>query len=232
MPEPVIDTTSLDAIRSLYFVPGTNADGIKAGLHSGAHAVCADVEDLVPAEDKDDARRTIRDQFGSAEPGGPLLLVRINPPDNVDAYRADTQLVAELPLAGVVLPLASPQSVREVAALGRPIVAMVETAAGVRAGFEIAQDPAVARMMLGPGDLGKQMGLDVRGEPDALLFIRSSLVVDCAAAGRQAPFDTPGSGEEDEFRRTVRYGRALGFRGKLCFSPAQVAIVNEEYAGS
>ena len=43
------------------------------------------------------------------------------------------------------------------------------------------------------------------------------------------PFDTPGVGADDSYRAGVRYGRALGFRGKLCFSAAQVAIVNEEY---
>jgi citrate lyase subunit beta/citryl-CoA lyase len=221
-------STDLDAVRSVYFVPGTNADGISQGLASGADALCADLEDLVPADAKAEARRIVRELFSSAGEGAPILLLRINPPDS-EHFADDEKLLTELPLGGLFLPLASASSLGAVSHYGLPIVAMIETAAGVRSAFEIASLPAAARMTLGPGDLGKQLHLDVRGEPDALLHVRSTLVIDSGAAGIEGPFDTPGVGEDESFRTAVRYGRALGFRGKLCFTPAQVAIVNEEY---
>lgn len=221
--------TALDVVRSVYFVPGTNIEGIRQGLDSGADAVCADLEDLVPTDAKGEARRIVQELFSAAADDAPMLLVRINPPGSA-FFPDDQTLLADLPLDGLFLPLASADSVRAVSGLGLPIVAMIETAAGVRSAFEMASLPATARMTMGPGDLGNQLHLEVREEPDALLHIRSTLVIDSAAAGIEGPFDIPGVGDDLAYRAAVRYGRALGFRGKLCFSGAQVTIVNEEYA--
>ena len=75
--------------------------------------------------------------------------------------------------------------------LGLPIVAIVETADGPRAGaFEIGLGSAPsARCMLGAVDLGLALGLEPRQDGHEILFARSSLVVDSAAAGLRGPVD-------------------------------------------
>ena len=70
-----------------------------------------------------------------------------------------------------------------------PIVAIVETALGVREAFAIASHERVAALLLGAVDLGLALGHEPREDGLELLFARSSLVVDCAAAGLRAPID-------------------------------------------
>ena len=61
-----------------------------------------------------------------------------------------------------------------------------------------------------------------------LLYARSKLVVDSAAAGIRAPFDIVHLDTRGRrgSRQRPRFARSLGFRGKACIHPAQVAVVN------
>jgi citrate lyase subunit beta/citryl-CoA lyase len=79
-----------------------------------------------------------------------------------------------------------------------------------------------------PGDLARELNLDL-ADPRSLLYVRSKLVIDSATAGIAGPIDIPGRSDGDEFRQDAVRARALGFRGKMCFSPAQVGIVNDVF---
>ena len=70
-----------------------------------------------------------------------------------------------------------------------PVVAIVETAAGLREAFEIASHARVQVLILGAVDLGLALGLEQREDGQELLFARSTVVVDSAAAGIRAPVD-------------------------------------------
>ena len=78
--------------------------------------------------------------------------------------------------------------------------------------------------MLGAVDLGLELGLEPRPDGLELLFARSTLVVDSAAAGLRAPFDVVHVDvrDLDGLERDCALGRSLGFRGKACIHPAQV----------
>jgi citrate lyase beta subunit len=218
----------LASVRSLLFAPGNEERKLRGALDSDADAVIADLEDAVPAGEKDRAREVVREVLGErASPGGaPLRLLRIAAPD-------DLMLAAELGVDAAVVPKATASAVRGLPA-APPVVAIVETPAGLREAHAIASTPAVAALMLGAVDLSVALGLEPYGDGLELLFARSSIAVDSAAAGIQRPIDSPclDFRDLDVVRREAEQARALGFAGKACIHPVQVAAVNAAFTPS
>jgi citrate lyase beta subunit len=215
----------LASVRSLLFAPGNEERKLRRALESDADAVIADLEDAVPLGEKERARGVVREVLG--EHGrGPLRLLRIAAP-------ADLDLAAELGVDAVVVPKATAAALRELPA-GPPAVAIVETPAGLREAHAIATTPAVAALMLGAVDLSAALGLEPYGNGLELLFARSSMAVDSAAAGIQRPFDSPclAFRDMDVVRHESALARSLGFAGKACIHPAQVAEVNAAFTPS
>jgi citrate lyase beta subunit len=149
-------------------------------------------------------------------------------------FEADLALARELTLEAVVLPKATPDAVAALGEPGPPVVAIVESAAGVRAAFEIASLPRVAVLLVGAVDLGTELGLEPGPDRSELLYARSKVVVDSAAAGIRPPIDIVHLAVHDAegLEEECRAGRALGFRGKACIHPAQVPVVNRVFAPS
>jgi len=241
----VSDDAPLASLRSLLFAPGNEERKLRGALESDADAVIADLEDAVPAAEKDRAREVVREVLGEGhadgprgadgtrgvgEPAapdpGPLRLLRI-------AAAEDLALAAELRVEAVVVPKATAAAVGELPT-GPPVVAIVETPAGLREAHAIASSPAVSALMLGAVDLSVALGLEPYGDGLELLFARSSIAVDSAAAGIQRPIDSPclDFRDLDVVRREAEQARALGFAGKACIHPAQVAAVNAAFTPS
>jgi citrate lyase subunit beta/citryl-CoA lyase len=92
--------------------------------------------------------------------------------------------------------------------------------------------PRVAALLLGAVDLGAELGLQPRPDGLEILYARSKVVVDSAAAGIRPPFDivhlevTDTEGLEEE----CRLARSLGFRGKACIHPRQLETVSRVFA--
>jgi citrate lyase beta subunit len=85
--------------------------------------------------------------------------------------------------------------------------------------------------MLGGLDLGAELGLQPRTDGAELLYARSKVVVDSAAAGLRPPFDVVHLATRDEpgLEAECRLARSLGFGGKACIHPAQVPVVNAAF---
>jgi citrate lyase subunit beta/citryl-CoA lyase len=146
--------------------------------------------------------------------------------------RADLQAVAELALDGIVVPKAEPQPLQTLAPSGPPIVALIETAIGLRRAFETATRPRVTRLMLGNVDLAAQLGATPGPAGLELLHARSTLVVDAIAAGILGPIDGPCTaiGDEDALRTETVAAKALGFAAKACIHPGQLETVHDVFA--
>ena len=224
--------TTLLTARSLLFAPADDERKLAKALASDADAVVADLEDAVAPEAKPAARAVVRRLFAAAE-GGPLRLVRVNAAGT--AFHAeDVTLTRELQLAGVVLPKATPEAVDALGEDGPPVVAIAETAQGVRLAYEIAARRRVAALQIGAVDLGAELGLEPRADGLELLYVRSKLVLDSVAAGIRSPFDVvhldirAARALEEE----CRLARTLGLRGKACIHPGQIPVVNRAFAPS
>jgi citrate lyase subunit beta/citryl-CoA lyase len=111
------------------------------------------------------------------------------------------------------------------------VVAIVETAEGLRLAHETASSPRVAALLLGAADLGAELGWEPRPDGLELLYARSKVVADSAAAGIRGPFDVVHLDTRDGagLEAAARFARSLGFRGKACIHPAQVEIVNRVF---
>jgi citrate lyase beta subunit len=157
--------------------------------------------------------------------------VRINGAET-EWFADDVALTGELELDAVVLPKATPESVEALGPEGPPIIAIVETAQGLRVAYETAASPRVELLMLGSVDLGVELRLEPRPDGLEILYARSQLVIDSAAAEIGAPIDVVHLDFRDlaGLEESARFARSLGFGGKACIHPDQVAIVNRVFA--
>lgn len=222
--------------RSALFVPATRADRIPKALASGADAVIVDLEDAVAPSDKVAARETLDSALAAMPvPNTAVpLWVRVNAGD--PWARDDLALCARhVAVQAVVMPkaeaAASLQAAHE-ASCRKPLIALIETALGFARRDEIAGHPAVFRLAFGSIDF--QLDLGIAGEGEALLMFRSALVLASRLAGLSAPLDgvTVGVSDEEAVMADATRARALGFGGKLCIHPNQVAWVNQAFSPS
>ncbi|UFW51289.1 MULTISPECIES: HpcH/HpaI aldolase/citrate lyase family protein [Bradyrhizobium] len=184
-----------------------------------------DLEDAVPPEAKQEARRCLHLCLGLSIYA---VLVGINGMDS-PWHTDDVALVSSLPIEGVVLPKAEMgrSLLRLTGDLRRclPIVALIETARGLRDTFEIAALPGIMRLAFGSIDFCAEVGCAHARE--ALLSARSSLVLASRLAGKVPPLDgvTTSIDDADLVRDNARDARDLGFGGKLAIHPGQVGPI-------
>ena len=215
----------LSHVRSLLFAPGSDERKLRKALESAADTVVADLEDAVAPAEKEAARE---------------LVARIRPPivrlnGAGTRWFADDLAMAEgLSLDAVVLPKATPESIAALGRDGPPVIAIVETAQGVRLAYETACAPRVAALILGAVDLAAEVGLEPRPDGLEILYARSKIVLDSVAAVIRPPFDIVHVDTDDDegLEAECRLARSLGFRGKACIHPQQVPIVNRVFAPS
>lgn len=216
------------SFRSLLFVPSDQPDRLEAAFSAGADAVVADLEDGVPPARKDAARAVLADRLAGMT--GAARIVRVNAADT-GLIEKDLEAISGLPLDAIVLPKATPEALDSLGPTGPPVIAVIETGAGLRVAYDIACAPRVAALALGAADLAIDLRLQPLPDASELLFARSKLVMDSAAAGIRAPFDRvfPRLTDDAGLRADARLALALGFGGKSCTHPAQPAIVNDVF---
>jgi citrate lyase beta subunit len=218
------------ALRTVLFVPAGDQRKLARALRSPTDLVIVDLEDAVPEDAKGAARAAAVSALAAA-PDGPPRAVRVNAA-GTPHHAADLEAVRDLPLDLLVLPKAEPGAVLALGPDGPPLLAIVETARGLRAAHEIASAPRVAVLMLGAADLGAELGLVPRADGAELLHARSRLVVDSAAAGVLPPVDGVALDLRDAeaLAREASLARSLGMGGKACVHPAQLDVVRRAFA--
>jgi citrate lyase beta subunit len=223
---------ALDSARSFLFVPASDERKLRKALATAADVVVADLEDAVSFAQKDAAREAVRRVLPD-EPSDALVAIRVNGADTA-FFAADVELVQELRPDVLVLPKASPAAVDALGGDGPPVVAIVETADGLREAYEVASQPRVQALIVGTIDLGVELRLEQRADGLEILFARSKAVLDSAAARVRAPIDRVWTDvrDGDGLEADARFARSLGFRGKACVHPDQIEIVNGVFTPS
>ncbi len=220
-------------IRSALFVPASRPERFAKALAAGADAVIIDLEDAVEHNMKDAARQHVR-EFAQAHPQASFLL-RVN--DATTSWFADDLAVcAEFSaVAGILLPKAeSAEQVGKAFAAGKPVLPIVESAAGVLALSEIAASPGVERLSFGSLDLMLELGTapDTAGAQLLLDHIRCQILLHSAAHRLAPPLDGvyPDFANKDGLAAVARQVRDMGFSGMLCIHPAQVPVIHSVFA--
>jgi citrate lyase beta subunit len=218
----------LFAIRSVLFLPASNPRAIAKAREAGADLVVLDLEDAVKPADKGNARSSAVDAV--ATPWSMPVAIRVNG-TGTDWHSLDLGAVAASRADFVVMPRAiSAHLVCGVAeAAGKPVLAMIETAAGVLSAAEIAAE--AAGLVAGTNDLRADLRLPLDSGRDAISTSLQMIVLAARAAGIAA-FDGVYNrlDDPDGFLAEAREGRALGFDGKSLIHPNQIAGCHEAFA--
>lgn len=209
------------------FVPANRPDRFAKAAASGADAIIFDLEDAIPAEAKDSAREALREVLVGDLP----VIVRINGAGS-RWHQADCALLAQLRVAAVMLPKA--ERVDDLERLGAmaPVIALIETAAGMAEARALARSGLAARIAFGSIDYASDIGCDHVHE--ALAGARAELVLASRLGSLPAPIDgvsadlTSSHAASDD----ARAARTLGFGGKLVIHPNQVQAVKDAFRPS
>ena len=216
------------------FVPGNRPDRIDGALASGAELVCIDLEDSVPASEKDSARKAALSAIAAARgtEAEARLALRVNGMATRAGWR-DMIAIAERDIRPAALFLPMVESAAEPELLSRmlgetcpPIVPLIETVRGLRQADAIAAVPGIGAMMFGGGDFSAQLGVKLEWAP--LLAARSAFIMACASAQVMA-IDVPYLSLKDEegLRVECLAARSLGFHAKAAIHPAQLPVIAE-----
>jgi len=211
----------MTALVSL-FVPGDRPERFVKAAGSGAGAIIIDLEDAVGVGAKEQARSVLRRP--GILPTGVEVFVRINSAGSL-WHEADIDALVGLQLTGIILPKTENRGQIEdlFRSTNLPVVALIETAQGLAACRDIASAAGVTRLAFGSIDYAADLGMaHIR---EALLSARMDIVLASRLAGLPAPIDGVTTAIDDDVTITddARYAAALGFGGKLCIHPKQVA---------
>jgi citrate lyase subunit beta/citryl-CoA lyase len=233
-------------MRSLLFAPGNHARRVEKALGLDVDGVILDLEDAVAVSQKAATRDPVVAAFGA--PRTSLLYVRVNGMGTDWCY-GDIVAVARAGLDGIILPkvehahelrtadwlIAALERERGLPIGGIDLIPIIETGLGVSNLREICRSAGrTKRLAFGAGDFTLDMAMTWSRSEAELLPYRTACVLESRAAGLEAPIDTVWADLSDGegFVASAQHAAALGFQGKMCIHPDQIAPTNTAFSPS
>jgi citrate lyase subunit beta/citryl-CoA lyase len=231
-------------MRSKLFVTGSRPEIFAKALQSEADAISFDLEDSVHESHKKSARMAVA-EFLEAESTGEsdkLLIVRVNEIGHqefeediraVITHRLDILNIPKLESATeIAQAIKLIEQVEKEKGIRRSIkiLANIETPKGLRCAAEIAcSDCRLIGLQIGFADLFGALGID-RSDQAAVHSVRLAVRMAAGEAGISAYDAAFLNVRDDEALRLDTLGaRRLGFSGKSCIHPAQIAVINSTF---
>lgn len=215
-------------MRSFLFVPATSSERFPKARASGACAVIIDLEDAVSPERKE----TARDQLHTTLKTDRDFLVRINATGS-PWFDEDLDAIITADPRGIVIPKAeSAAQIETITARLNPralIFPLIETASGLANCREIAKAKQVIALMFGTLDF--QLDLNLQLTSQDLNPFRLELTLASRLAEIAPPIDGVCVDFRDEAKLSAELNNAVsvGFGGKLCIHPCQVAATKAAF---
>lgn len=221
--------------RSVLFTPGDRGEMQRKAVGFGADAVVFDLEDGVAPGEKVTARETVRETLAAIDPDCEVC-VRVNVAPETAAADLDAVLDGSQPDSVMLPKAAGPGDVERLADqlderdVDLPVLALIESAAGVLSAREIAAVEATDALLFGAEDLAADTGALRTDEGTEVLTARSQVVL-AAAAEEVDAIDThyPDVGDTDGLAEDARFALQLGYDGKMALHPEQVRVINEAF---
>lgn len=237
-------------LRSLLFMPASNARAVEKARTLPCDGVILDLEDSVAPATKDEARAAAIAALAEGGFGGRELIVRANglgTPWAEDDVAALAGLPAEAQPAALLVPkvsgaadVAAAEKLMEGAGLAPAVKlwVMIESPAavlglGAIAGSGAKDGGRLGCLVAGTNDLASELRVAHAPGREALVTSLSLIVLAARAHGLaaldgvyNAIADAPG------FEAECRQGRALGFDGKTLIHPSQIEAANAAFTPS
>lgn len=212
--------------RSLLYLPASNARAVEKARGLACDMIMLDLEDAVAEDRKEEARDAAGAAAGTYP--GKLVAIRINTEET--SWHGADMITAKASAADyVVLPkVETPQQVHDVYSVcAKPVIAMIETPAGVLAAAAIAAQTGTAGLFVGTNDLRRDLGIPASAGRGGLMLALQMVVLAARASGK-AVFDGVYNRLDDQagYEAECEEGHALGFDGKTLIHPGQVAGAN------
>lgn len=229
--------------RSLLFIPGNNERFLVKSTSLKPDILCFDLEDSVPSNDKQVARKLVAEHLASRqEDKESSIYVRINSVDS-GLVEEDLDKIIVNGLDGIVIPkISNSQEVIEIADKIETLVSKrgfssririipsIETAKGVINANSIAlAHENVVALVFGVFDYLYDMNIDVEYDDGISYdYARSKIPVDAKAAGIEV---LDGIWQEvndiDGLIKDATNARKLGYSGKTLIHPSHIIPVHD-----
>jgi citrate lyase subunit beta / citryl-CoA lyase len=233
--------------RTVISVPGHKPTWFDKAIAAGADCLCLDLEDSVPAAEKEDARAGIRDAIGRIAEQHPKvgLFVRPNALDTGETG-ADLEAVVVPGLTGVFAPkVGSAVEVAKYDALvdhferrngasGIEYILPMETIEGIQHCEEIAVASPRVGALIGPtaehADIAIAVGYEWSPQGTESRYHRTRILLAARAAGVH-PLTALWERirDLDGLEAFTVDSRKMGFRGQVVLHPTHVPVVNRVY---
>ena len=234
------------ANRTYLFAPGNHERRVDKALGLGSDVVILDLEDAVAISEKEKTRQVINERLQQKR--NCAVFVRVNAYDT-DFCFGDIYSIVTENLDGIVLPkLESPADLKSIDWLlgnlekerdlpigGIELMPIIETAKGAALIRDIAiTSSRVRRLAFGGGDYTRDLGMEWSLSEEELLPIRSEFVLASRFGELEPPIDTVfiHIKEHNAYLKSCQNVLKLGFQGKMCIHPDQVAVTNETFTPS
>lgn len=210
------------------FVPGNRRERFDKALATDAGTIILDLEDAVVPADKAGARDAIAHWFATHAEATNRIAVRINDSQS-EWFGDDVRMIREAGIRQVMLPKTEWREQIDLVRDGADavqVLALVETARGVRNVDQIATGEGVARLAFGTLDYA--VDLDLSGDEAGLGYPSARIAIASRCAELPPPIAgvTPSVTDEARIRADFAFARAYGFGAKLCIHPRQVELVH------
>ena len=233
-------------VRSVLILPVNNSRFVENAYKRGADAIMLDLEDSVPGEEKESARKVVKQAIPMAARGGGQVQVRVN--SEPEQLAADIDASVYPGLECIVLPkVESSAQVKQVtdqlSNLERnrglepekvKLSLVIESPRGLLGLQQIAlASSRTESMSVGPEDYCLELGVEPSSDGIEILYPLSMVITISKAFGLR-PFGLLGSiaGFKDleGFTKAAERACQLGCEGGVCIHPAQVPILNRVYS--
>lgn len=233
-------------MRSKLFVPGARPELFAKALAGEADALSFDLEDSVPESRKAEARAAVAGclRGDAVRASHKLIIVRSNPVGSAP-FEDDLEALSGAGLGLLNLPKVESveQVLAAVAALDRfedrregpqaSLLLNIETPRSLRIAAQLgAAHPRVIGLQLGLGDLFEPLGIERRD----LANVHAAMFALRMAAGEAGVFALDGAfaaiDDAARFEAEAQMAQRLGFAGKSCIHPRQVALANRVFGPS
>jgi citrate lyase subunit beta/citryl-CoA lyase len=216
---------------------------VEKALTLQADGVILDLEDAVAVADKQVTRPAVVETYNKRRTG--KLYVRVNSLSTDWCY-CDLMAIVLPGLDGIILPkveyahelrtadwlITNLEKERGIAPGGIDLIPIIETALGFTNLHTICSSGTrVRRIAFGAGDFTLDMGMIWTRSEAELLPHRAACVLASRAAGLEPPLDTVWADLQDleGFEASAKHAFALGFQGKMCIHPDQIAPCNTAF---